>query len=185
MARSTSANRPTAHEAQWLRPIRLHHILGGAVRPTELGPLRRGEGRDTRTRQRHRHRRRRARDPRQLRASVRLLPHGVRDHRRRETTSSPIRASSTPSSPSWWFRSCVYLASNACEITHHNFSACAGRFARVFVGLGDGWVADPDRHPTAEDIAEHLAQISASDPYSIPTSIFDEVFNVCAQLGIG
>ena len=79
----------------------------------------------------------------------------------------------------------VYLASNACEITHHNFSACAGRFARVFVGLGDGWVADPDRHPTAEDIAEHLAQISAPDPYSIPTSIFDEVFNVCAQLGIG
>ena len=79
----------------------------------------------------------------------------------------------------------LYLASRACEITHHNFSACAGRFARVFVGLGNGWVADPDRRPTAEDIAEHLAQISASDPYSIPTSIFDEVFNVCAQLGIG
>jgi NAD(P)-dependent dehydrogenase (short-subunit alcohol dehydrogenase family) len=32
----------------------------------------------------------------------------------------------------------VYLASNACEVTHHNFSACARRFARVFVGLGDG-----------------------------------------------
>src|SRR4051812_38177040 len=29
----------------------------------------------------------------------------------------------------------VYLASRACAVTHHNYSACAGRFARVFVGL--------------------------------------------------
>ena len=35
----------------------------------------------------------------------------------------------------------VYLASRACTITHQNYSACAGRFARVFVGLGEGWVA--------------------------------------------
>ena len=28
----------------------------------------------------------------------------------------------------------VFLASRNCELTHHNFSACAGRFARVFVG---------------------------------------------------
>ena len=47
----------------------------------------------------------------------------------------------------------VYLASRACELTHHNFSACAGRFARVFVGLGDGWLADGGA-PTAEDLAE-------------------------------
>src|SRR6185369_8515227 len=33
----------------------------------------------------------------------------------------------------------VYLASRNCELTHHNFSACAGRFARAFVGLGEGW----------------------------------------------
>jgi NAD(P)-dependent dehydrogenase (short-subunit alcohol dehydrogenase family) len=77
----------------------------------------------------------------------------------------------------------VYLASRACALTHHAFSACAGRFARVFVGLGNGWVA-PERTPTAEDIAEHLGQVSASEPFIVPTSIFDEVFAVCEQLGI-
>ena len=79
----------------------------------------------------------------------------------------------------------VYLASSTCRLTHHNFSACAGHFARVFVGLADGWSADPGRRPSADDIAEHLAQVTTADPYTIPSSIFDEVFKVCAQLGIG
>lgn len=79
----------------------------------------------------------------------------------------------------------VYLASRSCEVTHHNFSACAGRFARVFVGLGDGWVADAHGNPIAEDIANHLREVTTAQPYTIPTSIFDEVSQVCAQLGIG
>lgn len=79
----------------------------------------------------------------------------------------------------------VYLASRACQLTHHNFSACAGRFARVFVGLADGWVAARGRHPSADDLAAHLDQIAATDPYTVPGSIFDEVFKVCDQLGIG
>ncbi len=79
----------------------------------------------------------------------------------------------------------VYLASKANMTTHHNFSACAGRFARVFVGLGDGWVAPRGRRPTADDIAANLASIAAAEPYTIPASIFDEVTRVCTQLGIG
>jgi NAD(P)-dependent dehydrogenase (short-subunit alcohol dehydrogenase family) len=79
----------------------------------------------------------------------------------------------------------VYLASRDCELTHHSFSACAGRFARVFVGLGDGWVAGPGDVPTAEDIADNVAQVAAPEPYTIPRSIFDEVTRVCEQLGIG
>jgi NAD(P)-dependent dehydrogenase (short-subunit alcohol dehydrogenase family) len=78
----------------------------------------------------------------------------------------------------------VYLASRACSVTHHNVSACAGRFARVFVGLADGWVAGAGSEPTADDIAEHLAQITASEPYTVPGSIFDEVFRVCEQIGL-
>jgi NAD(P)-dependent dehydrogenase (short-subunit alcohol dehydrogenase family) len=78
----------------------------------------------------------------------------------------------------------VYLASRTCELTHHAFSACAGRFARVFVGLAEGWVAPSGRTPTAEDIAEHLATIAAPEPYIIPTTIYDEVAQVCTQLGI-
>jgi len=78
----------------------------------------------------------------------------------------------------------VYLASKDCHLTHHNFSACAGRFARAFVGLGEGWVADSS-DPTAEDLADHLDQIVAPSPYTIPSSIFDEVTDVCERLGIG
>ena len=78
----------------------------------------------------------------------------------------------------------VYLASRACAVTHHNYSACAGRFARAFVGLAEGWPAPPGTVPTAEDIAAHWDALSATDPYTVPTSIFDEVAEVCRQLGI-
>jgi NAD(P)-dependent dehydrogenase (short-subunit alcohol dehydrogenase family) len=78
----------------------------------------------------------------------------------------------------------VYLASRACQLTHQNFSACAGRFARAFVGLAEGWVADGS-NPTAEDLANHVDEIAASSPYTIPNSIVDEVIGVCERLGIG
>jgi NAD(P)-dependent dehydrogenase (short-subunit alcohol dehydrogenase family) len=78
----------------------------------------------------------------------------------------------------------VFLASSSCQVTHHNYSACAGRFARVFVGLGPGWLAEPGSVPTADDIEEHMAEVSATDPYIVPTSIFDEVAQVCERKGI-
>jgi NAD(P)-dependent dehydrogenase (short-subunit alcohol dehydrogenase family) len=78
----------------------------------------------------------------------------------------------------------VFLASRACEFTHHNYSACAGRYARVFIGLAKGWLAEPGSKPTADDIAAHLAEVSATEPFSVPASIFDEVTGICARLGI-
>jgi NAD(P)-dependent dehydrogenase (short-subunit alcohol dehydrogenase family) len=78
----------------------------------------------------------------------------------------------------------VFLASRSCELSHHSYSACAGRFARVFVGLGRGWMAEPASDPTAEDIAAHLADVSATEPFTVPMSIVDEVFAVCERLGL-
>lgn len=78
----------------------------------------------------------------------------------------------------------VYLASRSCEFTHHNYSACAGRFARVFVGLGEGWLAEPDSNPAADDIATHLSEVTATEPFTVPGSIFEEVFGVCDRLGM-
>jgi NAD(P)-dependent dehydrogenase (short-subunit alcohol dehydrogenase family) len=78
----------------------------------------------------------------------------------------------------------VFLASRACQFSHHNYSACAGRFARVFVGLGEGWLAEPDSSPTADDIAAHLSEVSATQPFTVPMSIFEEVFGVCERLGV-
>lgn len=78
----------------------------------------------------------------------------------------------------------VFLASRSCDLTHHSFSACAGRFARAFVGLADGWVADRSRLPTADDIVANLAAVTAIEPWTIPSSIFDEVAQVCERLGL-
>ncbi|OBA82042.1 short-chain dehydrogenase [Mycobacterium sp. 1164966.3] len=78
----------------------------------------------------------------------------------------------------------VFLASRACQFTHQNYSACAGRFARVFVGLGQGWFAARDSNPTADDIEAHLSEVSATEPFTVPDSIFEEVFAVAAQLGV-
>jgi hypothetical protein len=78
----------------------------------------------------------------------------------------------------------VYLASRACEFSHRNYSACAGRFARVFVGLGEGWLAERDCNPTADDIGAHLSEVSATEPFIVPESIFEEVFAVCDRLGV-
>jgi NAD(P)-dependent dehydrogenase (short-subunit alcohol dehydrogenase family) len=78
----------------------------------------------------------------------------------------------------------VFLASRACDFTHHNYSACAGRFARVFVGLGEGWLAEKGSNPTADDIVAHLGEVSATEPFTVPGSIFEEVFAVCDRLGI-
>jgi NAD(P)-dependent dehydrogenase (short-subunit alcohol dehydrogenase family) len=78
----------------------------------------------------------------------------------------------------------VFLASRACEFSHQNYSACAGRFSRVFVGLGEGWLAEPGSNPTADDVAAHLAEVSATEPFTVPGSIFEEVFAVCEKLGV-
>lgn len=75
----------------------------------------------------------------------------------------------------------AWLASRACELTHHAFSACAGRYARAFVGLADGIVAPA---ATAEDLAVDVERLTATDPHIVPTSIFDEVARVCEQLGL-
>ena len=78
----------------------------------------------------------------------------------------------------------VFLASSACEFTHRNYSASAGRYARAFMGLGEGWLADSSGDPTADDILAHLDEVSATARFIIPDSIVDEVLEVCDRLGI-
>lgn len=78
----------------------------------------------------------------------------------------------------------TFLASRNCTFTHRNYSACAGRYARVFVGLGDGWLADSDSDPSAEDIETNLDDVSAIEKFIVPDSIVDEVLQVCDRRGI-
>jgi NAD(P)-dependent dehydrogenase (short-subunit alcohol dehydrogenase family) len=78
----------------------------------------------------------------------------------------------------------TFLASRACEFSHQIYSACAGRYARVFIGLADGWLAPSGSTPTADDIQKHLDEVSSIEPFMVPSSIFDEVAGVCTRRGI-
>jgi NAD(P)-dependent dehydrogenase (short-subunit alcohol dehydrogenase family) len=78
----------------------------------------------------------------------------------------------------------TFLASRSCEFTHRCYSACAGRFSRVFIGQGQGWVAGSGTRPSADDVAAHLQEVSATEPFTVPGSIFDEVAETCTMLGI-
>jgi NAD(P)-dependent dehydrogenase (short-subunit alcohol dehydrogenase family) len=76
----------------------------------------------------------------------------------------------------------VYLASRACEFTHRNYSAVGGRYARVFIGLAQGWLAERGSEPTPEDVAAHVAEISATDKFTIPDTNYEEVFEISERL---
>lgn len=71
----------------------------------------------------------------------------------------------------------IYLASRECAVSHRNYSAGGGRYARVFAGVGPGWFVD-SRTTSAEDIANHFEQISATNPYYVPSSVADETAEI-------
>jgi NAD(P)-dependent dehydrogenase (short-subunit alcohol dehydrogenase family) len=69
----------------------------------------------------------------------------------------------------------VFLASEACGLTHEVFSAGGGRYARVFVGLAPGWFAGKGVEVSADDVAAHIDDIRNQDGYIVPGSIADEL----------
>ena len=77
--------------------------------------------------------------------------------------------------PEWVAPLVVYLASEACDRTHRYYSAVRGRYAEVFVGVTDGWVATGDEPPSADEIAAQLATIEDRATYAVPSNVFHEV----------
>jgi hypothetical protein len=69
----------------------------------------------------------------------------------------------------------TYLASSACTVNGEAFSAVAGRYSRVFVGVTKGWLSETDSFPTAEDFAAHLDEIEDRSEFVVPKSIYDEL----------
>ncbi|MBK5265906.1 MAG: SDR family oxidoreductase [Acidimicrobiia bacterium] len=69
----------------------------------------------------------------------------------------------------------VYLASEACELTHQVFSVGGGRYARIFVGVGDGWFAGQGVVPSVEDIHANLETIQNIDEFIVPMNNNEEM----------
>jgi len=68
----------------------------------------------------------------------------------------------------------AYLVSEQCELTHEIFDVGGGRYARIFVGMGQGWNAPGGKVPSVEELATHFEQIRSTEGFTIPESIADE-----------
>jgi len=65
-----------------------------------------------------------------------------------------------------------YLAHEACEVSGRIYLGGAGRFARIFVGVTQGYVATGE-HPTMEDVAAHWDVINDEAGYYVPADLRD------------
>jgi NAD(P)-dependent dehydrogenase (short-subunit alcohol dehydrogenase family) len=79
----------------------------------------------------------------------------------------------------------TYLASEANERTHEVYSVGGGRFARIFVGLTQGWTADGGAGTVvaAEDVQANMDAIRNEDGYIVPSSIADEMGLIAKSFG--
>lgn len=69
----------------------------------------------------------------------------------------------------------LYLASRDCAVTGQAFSALAGRYARTFLGLADGWLADDANAVSADDIARKMSVIGDTSKFIVPRAMLDEL----------
>ena len=74
-------------------------------------------------------------------------------------------ASPTRSIPTFVTPLVVYLCSEKCELTHEIFDVGGGRYARIFIGMGKGWMAPKGKKPTADDIFDHIDVIRDAKDY--------------------
>jgi NAD(P)-dependent dehydrogenase (short-subunit alcohol dehydrogenase family) len=77
------------------------------------------------------------------------------------------------------------LASDRCPVTGEAFSCVAGRFARVFLGVTDGWIAPSVHDLTAEELAAHLDEIRDLRRFDVPASMAEVFEHVVRRLSDG
>ena len=75
----------------------------------------------------------------------------------------------------------VYLCSEQCDVSHRIYSVIGGRYARVFVGVTEGWVAESTTPPSAEELVDHLSGIDGLAQWTLPLSAEDELTEVAER----
>jgi len=68
----------------------------------------------------------------------------------------------------------LYLVSEQSQATHGIYSCLGGRYARVFIGVTDGWAAAGRKLPTPEQLAEHWNEVEDRGHYHLPQSVYEE-----------
>jgi len=84
--------------------------------------------------------------------------------------------------PSFVMPLVVYLCSEACDSTHSIYSASLGRFARVFLNVGAGWVGPRAVPPSVEDLAAHWGQVCEKQGAEEVGSLLGEFELIARQL---
>ena len=64
----------------------------------------------------------------------------------------------------------AFLAHEACPVSGEIYAAGAGRFARMFIAVTEGYVSTTAA-PTIEDVAEHWSMINDETGYYIPADL--------------
>jgi NAD(P)-dependent dehydrogenase (short-subunit alcohol dehydrogenase family) len=72
----------------------------------------------------------------------------------------------------------VYLCSDQCDVSHHIYSVVGGRYARVFIGVSDGWMPESTTPPSVEDVVEHFSTIGDLQHWTVPLSAEEELTEV-------
>jgi NAD(P)-dependent dehydrogenase (short-subunit alcohol dehydrogenase family) len=75
----------------------------------------------------------------------------------------------------------LYLISRRCDVTQCGFSAVGNRFAYVFAGVTEGWLARKATPATVEEVAEHIGEILDLSRFHTPKSTLDELKLLSAQ----
>jgi NAD(P)-dependent dehydrogenase (short-subunit alcohol dehydrogenase family) len=77
----------------------------------------------------------------------------------------------------------LFLASEQCDVTHGVWSVGGGRYARVFVGMTQGWMAPRDGdHPKPEDVRDHMDEIKDPADFVTPNGVQDEIMMLLSRL---
>lgn len=73
-----------------------------------------------------------------------------------------------------------YMASNECRTSQNMYSVLGGKYARIFVGLTDGWYVPGSVAPTPDEVAAHIEMIDDRTAFSVPLSGIEEMDGVVA-----
>jgi NAD(P)-dependent dehydrogenase (short-subunit alcohol dehydrogenase family) len=68
----------------------------------------------------------------------------------------------------------LWLTSERCRTSHAVYSATAGRYARILIGVTNGWLSDYDTPPGPEDIERHIAEIDDPTTIHTPQHVLEE-----------
>ena len=164
-----------------LRPRHPHH-LDRHVRADGQHRLRDRQGVHDRHGQEPDRGQERRQHQRQLHRAQRDDP-DIRPHRRRAGAGGCRRRSRfPPMDPVNVAPMVAYLAHESCQVSGETYLAGGGRFARLFVGVTDGYLQPGLTGATIDDVAANWAAINDEAGYYVPANLMDCVGHYMSHL---